>query len=232
MASQITGIAPVNSPHKGSIKRKMFPFDDVIMLFSFVHAGWNILPRRRKEGTRLFFIVNIMSADGLDSKSQVINCVGTDPFLLIFLSQLPKGYILSVRLWTQVFLCVCTSSFVPGKNEPLPPRLQNITDTVALLMLDHDIRFGISWWRHQMETFSALLAICAENSLVPGEFPAQRPVTLSFDVSFDLRLNKRLSKQWWGWWFETLSHPLWRHRNVFLKSLPYERCRLGKIQWI
>ena len=47
----------------------------------------------------------------------------------------------------------------------------------------------------------------------PGEFPAQRPVTRSFDVFFDLRLNKRLSKQWWGWWFETLSHPLWRHRN-------------------
>ena len=64
-----------------------------------------------------------------------------------------------------------------------------------------------------METFSALLAICAENSPVPGEFTAQRPVTRSFDVIFDLRLNKRLSKQWWGWWFETLSHPLWRHRN-------------------
>ena len=48
----------------------------------------------------------------------------------------------------------------------------------------------------------------------PGEFPAQRPVTRSFDVFFDLHLNKRLSKQWWGWWFETLSCPFWRHRNV------------------
>ena len=28
----------------------------------------------------------------------------------------------------------------------------------------------LSWWRHQMETFSALLAICAGNSQVPGEF--------------------------------------------------------------
>ena len=65
-----------------------------------------------------------------------------------------------------------------------------------------------------METFSVLLAICAGNSPVPGEFPAQRPVTRSFDVFFDLRLNKRLSKQSWGWWFETLSHPLWRHRNL------------------
>ena len=70
-----------------------------------------------------------------------------------------------------------------------------------------------TWWRHQIETFSALLAICARNSPVPGEFPAQRPVTRSFDVFFDLRLNNWLSKQSWGWWFETLSRPLWRHCN-------------------
>ena len=69
-----------------------------------------------------------------------------------------------------------------------------------------------TWWRHQMETFSALLAICAGNSPVPGEFPTQRPVTRSFDVYFDLRPNKWLSKQSWGWWFETLSCSLWRHR--------------------
>ena len=29
----------------------------------------------------------------------------------------------------------------------------------------------LAWWRHQMETFSPLLAICAGNSPVPGEFP-------------------------------------------------------------
>ena len=68
-----------------------------------------------------------------------------------------------------------------------------------------------SWWRHQMETFSALLAICAGNSPVTGEFPTQRPVTRSVGVFLDLRLNERLRKQWWGWWFETLSYPLWRH---------------------
>ena len=58
-----------------------------------------------------------------------------------------------------------------------------------------------AWWRHQMETFSALLALCAGNSPVTGEFPTQRPVTRSFDVFFDLRLDKRLSKQWLDWWF-------------------------------
>ena len=41
-----------------------------------------------------------------------------------------------------------------------------------------------------MGAFSALLAICAGNSPVTGEFPAQRPVTRSFDDFFDLRLNK------------------------------------------
>ena len=64
-----------------------------------------------------------------------------------------------------------------------------------------------------METFSALLAICAGNSPVPGEFPTQRPVMRSFDVYFDLRPNKQLSKQWRGWWFETQFWSLWRHRN-------------------
>ena len=63
----------------------------------------------------------------------------------------------------------------------------------------------------QMETFSAILGLCAGNSPVTGEFPAQRPVTRTFDVFFELCLNKRLSKPLWGWWFEMPSCPLWRH---------------------
>ena len=42
---------------------------------------------------------------------------------------------------------------------------------------------------------SSLLAVCAQNSPVTGEFPAQRPVTRNFDIFSDLFLNKRLSKQ-------------------------------------
>ena len=41
-----------------------------------------------------------------------------------------------------------------------------------------------------MEIVSVLLALCAGNSPMTAEFPAQRPVTRSFDVFFDLRLNK------------------------------------------
>ena len=33
---------------------------------------------------------------------------------------------------------------------------------------------------------SALLALCAGNSQITGEFPSQRPVTRSFDVFFHL----------------------------------------------
>ena len=68
-----------------------------------------------------------------------------------------------------------------------------------------------AWWRHQMETFSALLALCEGNPPVTGGPPSQRPVTRRFDVFFDLRLNKRLSKQSRRRWFETQSRSLWRH---------------------
>ena len=52
-----------------------------------------------------------------------------------------------------------------------------------------------------METFSASLAISAGNSPAPSEFPAQRPVTWSFDVFFDLRVwhdvyNTRMAETW------------------------------------
>ena len=81
------------------------------------------------------------------------------------------------------------------------------------------IRLKIPWWCHQMEAFSALLALCARNSLVTGEFPAQRPVTQSFDVFFDLCLNQELSKQWWRRWFETPSCSLSNHCNIPLSKM-------------
>ena len=73
-----------------------------------------------------------------------------------------------------------------------------------------------------MGTFSALLALCAGNSPVTGEFSAQRPVTRSFDIFFDLRLNKRLSKQSRGWWFETPSRPIRHQCNVPTCKSSYE----------
>ena len=47
-----------------------------------------------------------------------------------------------------------------------------------------------------------------------GEFTGPRwiPRTKASDAELWC-LNKRLSKQSWAWWLETLSRPLWRHRN-------------------
>ena len=66
------------------------------------------------------------------------------------------------------------------------------------LRLSHEtmvcaVCLSIFLWRHQMDAFAMLSTVCSGNSLVTGEFPAQRPVTRSFDVYFDLRLNKQLS---------------------------------------
>ena len=79
----------------------------------------------------------------------------------------------------------------------------------------HPFYSGLSWWRHQMETFSALLALCEGNPKITGGFPPQRPLTRSFGVFFHLRLNKRFSKQSRRRWFETPSCLLWRHCSDF-----------------
>ena len=71
--------------------------------------------------------------------------------------------------------------------------------------------WAFSWWRQQMETFSALLVLWAGSSPATGEFPSQRPVTRSFDVLLDLRLNKRLGKQSRRQWFESRSRSPLRH---------------------
>ena len=77
-------------------------------------------------------------------------------------------------------------------------------------------------WKH----FSALLALCAGNSPVTGEFPSQMPVTWCFDVFFDLRLNKRLSKQPRCRWFETPLCWLWRHWNAAIDKRCEHMARL------
>ena len=66
-----------------------------------------------------------------------------------------------------------------------------------------------TWWRHQMEISSELLALCEGGPPVPS----QRPVLLIFDVFFDVGLNKRLNKQPRCRWFRSLWHSLWLHYN-------------------
>ena len=64
----------------------------------------------------------------------------------------------------------------------------------------HTREIYVSIWRHQMETFSALLALCEGN-------PSVIPLTNASDVELwcfrYLRLNKRFSKQSIRQWLDT-----------------------------
>ena len=72
----------------------------------------------------------------------------------------------------------------------------------------------LSWWRHQIETFSALLAICAGNSPVP--------VNSLHKGQWRGALMFSLICVWINGWANNReagdlrrpSRPLWRHRNV------------------
>ena len=76
---------------------------------------------------------------------------------------------------------------------------------------------------------SALLALCAGNSPVAGEFPfpSQRPVSRSFDVFFDLRLKKN------GWVNNRDAGGLRRHRAHIDVTVINMSCdtTIGDFQW-
>ena len=57
----------------------------------------------------------------------------------------------------------------------------------------------LSWWHHQMETFSMLLALCEGNPLVTGGFPSKEASDTELWCFLDLHLNKRLNKQLRHW---------------------------------
>ena len=126
----------------------------------------------------------------------------------IEVTQTPGDYLLNHKMWTKYENKLAIDNVYRNRNA--------IASAVAS-PLDHE---DVIKWKH----FPRYWPICAGNSPVPGECPTQRPLTRSIDVFFDLRLNKRLSQQSWGWWFEMLSRPLWRHRNLCRKlSVPIKQ---------
>ena len=116
--------------------------------------------------------------------------------------------------WQNRKNCGETRWFKTNQAKYLNDKNMKFAECKPVFVLERNGHFWhVKWWRHQMETSSALLVFCAGNSPVPDEFPSQRPVTRSFGVSFDLCLNKQLSKQSWGWWFQKPWLPYWRHCN-------------------
>ena len=85
----------------------------------------------------------------------------------------------------------------------------------------------ITWWRHQMEIFPALLALCAGNSPFTGEFPTQRTVTRSLDTFFDMCLNK-------GWVNNREADDWrrhWAHNDVIVMSTYILNYSSRYIEW-
>ena len=72
---------------------------------------------------------------------------------------------------------------------------------------------GIARWRHEMETFSALLNLCDGN---PPVIPLPKSGSAEPRCFLGLRLNKRLSKRSRLRSFEIPSHSLWCHCNVWV----------------
>ena len=87
------------------------------------------------------------------------------------------------------------------------------SESLTKLAMKKAAPFNISWWRHQMKTFSALLAFCAGNSPVTGEFPSQRPVTRSFDFFLWSAPKQTLVQTIETPVIETPSCSLWCHCN-------------------
>ena len=92
------------------------------------------------------------------------------------------------------------NSFIEMLQHPLPTRHTTLwpwlglpswyPGTLPLSLSTSDwLHDDVIKWKH----FRVTDHLCG-NSPVTDEFPAQRPVTRSFDVFFDLHLNKRLSK--------------------------------------
>ena len=99
----------------------------------------------------------------------------------------------NINILLHWYITCCVTNFneplhIPIDNPSLASEMCFLWEQTPIYVMSESLQCCMTWWSYQMETFSALLALCAENSPVSGEFPAQRPVTRIFDVFFDLRL--------------------------------------------
>ena len=133
-------------------------------------------------------------------------------FTCLALSQSPKPNLLDMpmKIIITIYLkntLLTTKPYAWSENElkaweprsSFAARLDRARGVFCPIMLWFN--FPLPWWRHQMETFSALLALFEGNTLFTG-------------IVCGLGLNKRLSKQSRRRLFEMPSRSQWRYCNV------------------
>ena len=95
--------------------------------------------------------------------------------------------------------------------------LIGIVISCARVKCNNAVRTRASWWCHQMEGFSALLAVCAGDSPVTGEFPSQGPVARSLDVFIDG--HSYIMYQGQTCWCSAFARSWWRHQMEIFSAL-------------
>ena len=99
----------------------------------------------------------------------------------------------------------------------------NCDDITTMKRRKHCCYHIVSWFNAASMVTSSNGSIFRFTGHLCGEFTGPRwiPRTKASDAGLWCFLwstsDKRLSKHSWGWWFETLSGPLWRQRNVNIR---------------
>ena len=225
---RVTGLCAVNSPHKGPVTRKKFPFDDVIMYpccpIALFHSRYETTKPYLKG---IFDIVRVLLARAINHDN-VIKRKNFPRYLSFERAATSHRWIPLTKasdaeeLWCSL-ICAWKNRLSKQSRRrwfetPLPSLWRHCNVKAFIYMMTSS----------NGNIFRVTSPLCGEFT-GPGEFPTQRPVTRSFDVFFDLRPNKRLSKQWRGWWFETLSRPFWRHRNENVITNAWPNFNVGPV---
>ena len=201
MASQITSIWSVCSAFcSGAHQRKHQSSASLAIVREMTGHGWIHLTKGQQSGNRFHLMT---------SSCFIIR-------YMPFITHYAMDFVVGEKL-------LKTDDFVPvsrllGRSGRLPNSHHCLFMYIAYAQHDDVIK-----WKHFPRYWPFVRGIHQS----PVNFPAQRSVTRSFDVFFDLRLYKRLSKQSWGWWFETLSCPLWRHCNGVTAQV-FSRTQISK----
>ena len=202
---------PVNSPQKGPVTWKMFPFDDVIIMVSailriFIRVTYGL------------FLSKVWLKKTIDWSfvftCSVSWCVYWNIHLFLFLFQSTCTHSTWIP-WQRLWIIISFHPLLQVINSVTKYRLRNsalwdwwdcsirlpyihcakwATDfccAIANVLLEKKLSClrsptltQITWWSHWVEIFSALLALCEGNLPVTRGFPSQRPETRSFDVFF------------------------------------------------
>ena len=104
------------------------------------------------------------------------------------------------KMLSNVYVCIAGPF---AYNPPITAGfLASNAEQASIALHDDDIK-----WKH----FRVTGHLCRE-FIGPRWIPHKKASDAELWCFLWSAPNKRLSKQWWGWWFETPSYPLWRHR--------------------